>query len=177
MGWRTWMRTVGVALVVLASAFDPVALALALPPEDLAAYCRATYPQIPFQIRCMSLERTAQDRVAAARSAIDPATWNRCQSGSPAWTAMEACLAQPAAVTAPGAGGTVIPPGAPTSEPTDEQARRQPAEGAAPPAGGPTSEEARGGPGTGATPAPPVTPPAPPPATASGSGSTIILGP
>jgi len=170
------MRTVAVVLVVVALAFGPVAPAMALPPEDLAAYCRATYPQVPFQIRCMSLERTSQDRVAAARSAIDPTTWNRCQSGSASWTAMEACLAQPSAVTTPGAGGVVIPPGAPTSEPTDEQARRQPAEGAAPTPGGPTSpggpisEEARGAPGTAPT-------PAPPPATASGSGSTIILGP
>src|SRR5262245_33927228 len=176
MGWRTGMRTVAVALVVVASAFDPVALALALPPEDLSAYCRATYPQVPFQIRCMSLERASQDRVGAARSAIDPATWNRCQSGSPSWTAMEACLAQPTAGTPPAAGGAAIPPAAPATEPADEQARRQPAEGAAPPGGAPTSDDARGAPGTAPTPAPPVTP-APPPATASGSGSTIILGP
>jgi len=148
------MRTVAVVLVVVASAFDPVALALALPPEDLSAYGRATYPQVPFQIRCMSLERASQDRVAGARSAIDPTIWNRCQSGSTSWTAMEACLAQPGAVTPPAAGGAaipsggtaippggaVIPPGAPGSEPTDEQARRQPAEGAAPTAGAPTSE-------------------------------------
>jgi hypothetical protein len=165
------MRAVAVALVVVASAFDPVARAMALPPDDLAAYCRATYPQIPFQIRCMSLERTSQDRVTAARSAVDPAVWNRCQSGSPSWTAMEACLAQPTAVTTPGAGGTVIPPGAPATEPTDEPARRPPAEGAAPTAGGPPPDDARGAPGTAAPPA------SPPPATASGSGSTIILGP
>src|SRR5262245_3745941 len=171
MGVEDGMRTVAVVLVVVASAFDPVASALALPPEDLAAYCRATYPQLPFQLRCMSLERTSQDRVTAARSAVDPAVFNRCQSGSPSWTAMEACLAQPAAATTPGAGGAVIPGGAPAIEPTDEQGRRPPAQGAAPPtAGTPTPEEARGAPGTAAT-------PAPPPATASGSGSTIILGP
>jgi hypothetical protein len=164
------MRTVAVVLVVVASVFDPMAPARALPPDDLAAYCRATYPQLPFQIRCMSLERTSQDRVTAVRSAVDPAVWNRCQSGSPSWTAMEACLAQPAAVTTPGAGDAAIPGGAPATEPTDEQARRQPAPGAAPTAGTPTPEEARGAPGTAA-------PPAPPPATASGSGSTIILGP
>ena len=82
------MRAVAVALVVVASAFDPVARAMALPPDDLAAYCRATYPQIPFQIRCMSLERTAQDRVTAVRSAVDPAVWNGCQSGSASWAAM-----------------------------------------------------------------------------------------
>jgi hypothetical protein len=163
------MRTVAVVLVVVASAFDPVAPALALPPEDLAAYCRATYPQMPFQIRCMSLERTSQDRVTAARAAIDPAVWNRCQTGSPSWTAMEACLAQPSA-TPPGAGTAAIPGGAPAIEPTDEPARRQPAEGTVPPLGPPTAEEPRGAPGTAATPAPPQ-------ATASGSGSTIILGP
>ena len=74
-------------------------------------------------------------------------------------------------MTTPSAGDTVIPPGAPATEPTDEQARRQPAEGAAPTAGGLPPDDARGAPGTAAPPAPA------PPATASGSGSTIILGP
>jgi len=164
------MRTVKVVLVVVASALVPVAPTMALPPDDLAAYCRATYPQVPFQIRCMSVERASQDRVAASRSAIDPTAWNRCQGGSASWTALEACLAQPAAVTTPGAGGAVIPPAASTTEPTDEQARRQPGEAVAPGAGGPASGEARGAPGAPTT-------PAPPPATISGSPSTIILGP
>ena len=122
------MKTVAVVLVVVASALGWSAPTVALPPEDLASYCRATYPQVPFQIRCMSLERASQDRAAAARSAIDPTAWNRCQSGSASWSAMEACLAQPP----PRAPGSVVPPAAGASEPADEQARRQPADGGAP---------------------------------------------
>ena len=131
------MKTVAVVLVVMASALGWSAPTVALPPEDVASYCRATYPQVPFQIRCMSLERASQDRAAAARSAIDPATWNRCQSGSASWSAMEACLAQPATASSPAPGGSVVPPAAGASEPADEQARRQPADGGAPAAGAP----------------------------------------
>ena len=95
------MKTVAVVLVVMASALGWSAPTVALPPEDVASYCRATYPQVPFQIRCMSLERASQDRAAAARSAIDPTTWNHCQSASAAWSAMEACLAEPAPASSP----------------------------------------------------------------------------
>jgi hypothetical protein len=170
------MKTVAGALVVVASAFGLAVPSVALPPEDLAAYCRATYPQVPFQIRCMSLERASQDRVAAARTAIDQTTWDRCQSGSVSWSAMEACLAQPPGVSNPAAGGiappaaVAVPPGgAAPNEPSDDPARRQAGEGA-PAAGAPASGEARSTPGA------PATPPAPP-ATASGPSSTIILGP
>ena len=169
------MKTVAVVLVVVASALGWSAPTVALPPEDLASYCRATYPQVPLQIRCMSLERASQDRVAAARSAIDPTTWNRCQSGSASWSAMESCLAQPAATSSPAPGGVVAPGGAGVSEPADDQARRQPADGGAPASGAPAS----GAPASGearSTPGAPTTPPAPP-ATVSGSPSTIILGP
>jgi hypothetical protein len=168
------MKTVAVVLVVVASALGWSAPIVAQPPEDLASYCRATYPQVPFQIRCMSLERASQDRVAAARSAIDPTTWSGCQSGSASWSAMESCLAQPAATGSPAPGGSVVPPAAGASEPADDQARRQPADGGAPASGAPGS----GAPASGearSTPGAPATPPAP--ATASGSGSTIILGP
>jgi len=168
------MKTVAVVLVVVASALGWSAPTVALPPEDVASYCRATYPQVPFQIRCMSLERASPDRAAAARSAIDPATWNDCQIASASWSAMEACLAQPATASSPAPGGSVVPPAAGASEPADEQARRQPADGGAPAAGAPgpgapASGEARNTPGA------PAAPPAP--ATASGSPSTIILGP
>src|SRR4030095_5887676 len=95
------MKTVAVALVVVASALGLAAPTIALPPEDLAAYCRAVYPQVPFQIRCMSLERASQERIAAARSAVDQTTWDRCHNGSASWSAMETCLAQPAAASAP----------------------------------------------------------------------------
>ena len=86
------MKTVAVALVVVASALALAAPTIALPPEDLAAYCRAVYPQIPFQVRCMSLERASQDRLAAARSAVEKTTWDRCHNGSASWSAMESCL-------------------------------------------------------------------------------------
>lgn len=163
------MKTVAVVLVVMAWALGWSASTVALPPEDLASYCRATYPQVPFQIRCMSLERASQDRVAAARTAIDPTAWNRCQSGSTSWSAMESCLAQPASTSSPAPGGAVAPAGAGASEPADDPARRQPADGPAPAGGAPASGEARSTPGAQATP--------PVPATPSGSPSTIILGP
>jgi hypothetical protein len=162
------MKTVAVALVVVASAVALAAPTIALPPEDLAAYCRAVYPQIPFQVRCMSLERASQDRIAAARSAVDKTTWDRCQNGSASWSAMESCLAQPATASAPAPGSVIPPAGGGASEPADDraEARRQGGEGG----GAPASGEARTAPGAPAT--------APPPAaSASGSGSTIILGP
>ena len=164
------MKTVAVALVVVASAVSGAAPTAALPPDDLASYCRATYPQVPFQIRCMSLERASQDRVAAARAAVDPTAWSRCHTTSPSWSAMEACLAQPAAATSPAPGGVIGPGGAAPSEPADDQAPRQTGDGGAPASGAPASGEAR------STPDAPAAPPTSP-ATASGSGSTIILGP
>ena len=162
------MKTVAVALVVVASALALAAPTIALPPEDLAAYCRAVYPQIPFQVRCMSLERASQDRIAAARSAVDKTTWDRCHAGSASWSAMESCLAQPATASAPAPGAVIPPAGGGASEPADDRAdaRRQGGEGGGAPAPG----EARTAPGAPATPPPPA-------ASASGSGSTIILGP
>ena len=162
------MKTVAVALVVVASALALAAPTIALPPEDLAAYCRAVYPQIPFQVRCMSLERASQDRIAAARSAVDKTTWDRCHNGSASWSAMESCLAQPATASAPAPGSVIPPAGSGPSEPADDRAdaRRQGGEGS----GAPAPAEARTAPGAPATPPPPA-------ASASGSGSTIILGP
>jgi hypothetical protein len=160
------MKTVAVALVVVASASVLAAPTMALPPEDLAAYCRAVYPQVPFQVRCMSLERASQDRIAAARSAVDQTTWDRCHAGSASWSAMESCLAQPATASAPAPGAVTPPAGGGASEPADDRAdaRRQGGEGG----GAPASSEARTAPGASATPPPPA---------ASASGSTIILGP
>ena len=162
------MKTVAVALVVVASALALAAPTIALPPEDLAAYCRAVYPQIPFQVRCMSLERASQDRIAAARSAVEKTTWDRCHNGSASWSAMESCLAQPATASAPAPGSVIRPAGGGASEPADDRAdaRRQGGEGG----GAPAPAEARTAPGAPATPPPPA-------ASASGSGSTIILGP
>jgi hypothetical protein len=162
------MKTVAVALVVVASALASAAPTIALPPEDLAAYCRAVYPQIPFQVRCLSLERASQDRIAAARSAVDKATWDRCHDGSASWSAMESCLAQPATASAPAPGSVIPPAGGGASEPADDRAEARPQGGEG--GGAPASGEARTAPGSPAT--------APPPgASASGSGSTIILGP
>ena len=169
------MKTVAVALVVVGSALASAAPTIALPPEDLAAYCRAVYPQIPFQVRCMSLERASQDRIAAARSAVEKTTWDRCHAGSASWSAMENCLAQPATASAPAPGAVVPPAGGGASEPADDrsepaddraEARRPDGEAGGAPAPG----EARTAPGAPATPPPPA-------ASASGSGSTIILGP
>lgn len=162
------MKTVAVALVVVASALALAAPTIALPPEDLAAYCRAVYPQIPFQVRCMSLERASQDRLAAARSAVEKTTWDRCHNGSASWSAMESCLAQPATASAPAPGSVTPPAGGGASEPADDRAdaQRQGGEGG----GAPAPAEARTAPGAPATPPPPA-------ASASGSGSTIILGP
>jgi hypothetical protein len=162
------MKSVAVVLVVVASALGSAAPTTALPPEDLAAYCRAVYPQVPFQIRCMSLERASQERVAAARPAVEPTAWDRCHNASASWSAIESCLAQPATASAPAPGSAIPPPGAGASEPADDRAapRRQGGEGG----GLPASGEAR------IPPTAPATPP-PPAETASGSGSTIILGP
>ena len=162
------MRTVTVALVVAASALGSAAPTLALPPEDLATYCRATYPQVPFQIRCMSLERASQQRLAAARAKIDQTTWDRCHGASASWSSMEACLAQPASASTPAPGAVVGPGTGGASEPADDRADagRQSGEGG----GAPSSGEARSVPGA------PAAPPSSP-ATASGSPSTIILGP
>jgi hypothetical protein len=64
----------------------------AAPPDDIAAYCRASYPQEPLQVRCLALEDAAADAVRLAAAATDRATFNRCLSTSRSWTAMEACL-------------------------------------------------------------------------------------
>ena len=162
------MRTVTGALVVIASALGAAVPTAAVPPEDLASYCRATYPQVPFQIRCMSLERASQERLNAARQAVDQATWDRCRNTSASWSTMEACLAQPATAGAPG-GGAGAAVGAPTpagaSETPDERGNAQRPSGEG---GAPVSGEARNEPGAPAT---------PPSAATTGSGSTIILGP
>jgi hypothetical protein len=169
------MRAVAVALVVVASALGLSAPTIALPPEDLAAYCRAVYPQVPFQIRCMSLERASQERIAAARSAVDQTAWDRCHSGSASWSAMENCLAQPATASAPAPGAVVPPAGGGASEPADD--RSEPADDRAEArrpggeeGGAPAPGEARTAPGAPVAAQPPA-------AIVSGSGSTIILGP
>ena len=161
------MKTVAVALAWWLRLWLWPAPTIALPPEDLAAYCRAVYPQIPFQVRCMSLERASQDRLAAARSAVRKPPWDRCHNGSASWSAMESCLAQPATASAP-ARVHRPPAGGGPSEPADDRAdaRRQGGEGG----GAPAPAEARTAPSAPATPPPPA-------ASASGSGSTIILGP
>ena len=159
------MRTVTGALIVVASALGAAVPTVAVPPEDLASYCRATYPQVPFQIRCMSLERASQERLNAARQAVDPTTWDRCHNSSASWSSMEACLTQPATagVPAPGAAVGAPTPAGSSGTPESGNAQRQGGEGGVLSAG-----EARNDPGA------PATPPA---ASTSGSPSTIILGP
>ena len=144
-----------VATVALLAPLTPVAAA---PPDDVAAYCRATYPQIQFQVRCLNVENAAAERVSRAGPSADRDAFNRCLSTSPSWAATEACLAQsargvpmggvPGMMTPPSAGLTPAPgaePGGPTVGP--------PAGAAAAPA--PAAEAAAGGP----------------------AGSTVVLGP
>jgi hypothetical protein len=153
------MRSVAAWPVALGSVLTLLGSAAAAPPEDSAAYCRATNPQMQSQLRCIALEKASQERLVRAQGAIDPQAWARCQGQSGSWTQMEACIAQP---ESPTAGATPVPgaatpggvtPGAETANP------------AAPP-GAAT-------PGTATPGASAAVPPAP----ATGSPSTIILGP
>jgi hypothetical protein len=136
----------------------------AAPPEDIAAYCRAIHPQVPFQVRCLNLENAAAARLGRVGPGVDPEGWNRCRSSASSWSAMEHCLADPARAAGPG-GGTAVGPGGPGR-----------GERAAEPAPG-----ASGGAAAPAAPAPVPTPPATsaPPAPAGNvpPSSTVILGP
>lgn len=127
------MRTVvawPVATVFLLALLAPAAAA---PHTDVAAYCRATYPQ-SLQVRCVSVENAAAARVARTAAAIDRTVFDECLGVSPSWTVMESCLAQSAygesSDRAPGAtpplGASVQPrpdPGAAGRESAPEQNR------------------------------------------------------
>ncbi len=155
------MRPVVAWLVATVALLMLPALAAAAPPQDVAAYCRATYPQVQFQVRCLNVEHAAAERVSRADPAADRDAFNRCLSGSASWAAMEACLAQSARGEA--AGGPAVTTGTPS--PTVGPGAPRPAQEGGSPAG-PSPETAA----------------APPPAPAPGaagtpSPSTVILGP
>jgi hypothetical protein len=128
------MRTVVAWPVATVFLLAPLAPAAAAPPTDVAAYCRAAYPQLPVQARCVNVENAAAARVARTAAAIDRTVFDECLGVSPSWTAMESCLAQSAygesSDRAPGAtpplGASVQPrpdPGAAGRESAPEQNR------------------------------------------------------
>ena len=159
------MRAVVASLFAVAMLLGVVSVTpvVAAPPDDVAAYCRSVYPQVQFQVRCISLEKAAAGRVARAGAGGDPDAFNRCQGTSASWAEMERCLAEStraAAAAATGAAGGAMSraPG----QPADPGVSR-PHQSGAPPAG-------------------PARPAAPGTATAPGaagapSPSTVILGP
>jgi hypothetical protein len=156
------MRLLVASLVAVASLVSQHVRAAAEPPEDVAAYCRAVFPQMQFQLRCLSQERSAAERVARA-GAGDPDAASRCRGSSPSWSAMERCLADAArATTAAGTGGGAVG-GAPMTRPSTggEPTAARPSDG-----GGPAAPPARVAAPT------PTTPGVPAP-----SPSTVILGP
>jgi hypothetical protein len=154
------MRSVVAWLVASAAVPGLLVPAVAAPPDDLGVYCRANNPQMQSQVRCLYTEKAAQDRLARARPGVDPALWSRCQSASPAWTAMETCLAP----GSPPDAGPGLVPAARGEGPVEERAD--------PRAAAPETAATPGGP-DGVTPAA-AAPAAPAPLS---SPSTIILGP
>jgi len=95
------MRTVVAGLIATVSLLASLPGAAA-PPEDVAAYCRATYPQVQFQVRCLNVEHAAAARVSRASAGADPGVFNHCLSVTASWASMEACLAEaPLAAPAP----------------------------------------------------------------------------
>ena len=155
------MRTVVAGLVAVAAGLVLPAPVAAVPPEDLAAYCRAAYPQTEFQLRCLNVETAAAERVARAAARADRDAFSRCLGASPSWAAMEICLAQVAR------GGPLPSAGGPVSmaPPAVDQGARRPGQGAGPP-----TDVARDLPGV-------VPPAAAPEAAVAPSPSTTVLGP
>jgi hypothetical protein len=155
------MRTVVGGLIAIVFLLTLLAPGTAAPPEDVAAYCRATYPQVQFQVRCLNVEYAAAARVSRASAGADPGVFNRCLSVTASWASMEACLAQAArGVQAGGIGGgmsTGTPAGSPGARPLDRE-------------GGPSADPLRG-----TASAPPLAPT--PAAAGAPSPSTTILGP
>jgi hypothetical protein len=141
------MRTVGAWLVAAGSGLALLTPVAAAPPEDVAAYCRAVYPQIQFQVRCLNVEHAAAERVSRSAAGADRDAFNRCSTASPSWAAMESCLAQSARGTpAGGVGGVMSPPalGADPGAARPSDGARPPADTAATPAAGSPSAPAPG---------------------------------
>jgi hypothetical protein len=156
------MRTAVAWPVATASLLALLAPALAAPPADIAVYCRATYPQVPFQVRCLNVENAAAARVARTAETADRIVFDSCLDASSSWAVMEGCLAQasPAGRGAPAPAATAVPP-SPGVAPA--QPARDP--GTASPGNAGTTVEA---------PAPETTTDT---AVGASSPSTVILGP
>jgi hypothetical protein len=152
------MKTVVAWLVATVCMLVLLAPTAAAPPEDVVAYCRATYPDVQFQVRCLDVERAAAERVSRSGPGADRGVFNRCLSLSPSWASMETCLAQSTRGGSVG-GGPGVAAGTP-SPAVDPAAPRPDPRG---PAASPTE---------GAAAAPPPTPSAGVP-----PSSTVILGP
>jgi hypothetical protein len=163
------MRTAVAGLLGAAAVVSLVSRGAAAPPEDVAAYCRGTYPQVQLQLRCLNVEHAAATRVSQSASAVDRETFGGCLSASPSWSATENCLAQAARSGLPPAPVAALPPAAERSGGPLQQAASPPAAtesgvpGAAPPVL----------PGV----IPPVLPGVIPPAAAGLSPATAALGP
>jgi hypothetical protein len=153
------MRTAVAELVMAAAVTILVAPVAAAPPEDVAAYCRVTYPQVLQQVRCLNAEHGAASRVSQAAITADRGAFDRCLGVSPSWSAMESCLAQAARGGPPPTPLAALPPSAARSGDAPDQAAGAPAEsgGVAPGAQTPAAPGA----------IPPVLPGVVPPAAAS----------
>jgi hypothetical protein len=149
------MRRLIVSLVAIGAGLVALGSAGAAPPDDLAAYCRATYGAVQHQVRCLYTERAARERLGRRQVAVDPETWSQCQGRAGSWTAVENCVAQPAAGGAGPAGGAG----------GGQEQRRGAADSAAVTPGARTP--------TPATPSPAGSQPP----VVTGSPSTVILGP
>jgi hypothetical protein len=165
MRYTAAMRAVVASLFVAALLLGPVP-AGSSPPDDIAAYCRAQHPQIPFQVRCLNVENAAAARVGRVGPGPDPEGWTRCRATTPSWSAMEQCMAESARAAAARGDAGAAAGAAGATGPTE----RPPTAGVPRPDGG------------GAPSAPPpvaTTPPAPatPPPPAVPGSSTVILGP
>jgi hypothetical protein len=160
------MRAVVASLFVAAVLLGPSPPASASPPDDIAVYCRALHPQMPFQVRCLNLENAAAARVGRVGPGSDPDGWNRCRATTPSWSAMERCLAESARAASTGGGGGGGGAGAGPME-------RPPAPATAPGATGP----GHGGAPAAQPPAAGASPTSTPPAPGAPPSSTVILGP
>src|SRR6266508_1008867 len=124
------MRAVVAWLVAAVSGLALLTPVAAAPPEDVAAYCRAVYPQVQFQVRCLNVEHAAAERVSQSAAGADRDAFNRCMTASPSWAAMESCLAPSARGAVAGGVGGVMSPTAPGADPgavRSQDATRPPA--------------------------------------------------
>jgi hypothetical protein len=154
------MSAVVVALLAATLLLAAPSRVQSAPPDDVAAFCRASHPDPQLQLQCLAQEAAAADRIA--RALVAQERLNQCRAASPSWSAFERCLAAPAGeATPPSSGGAGGAPAEGTPGPGPVAEPAVPAGAAAAP--GPAAAE---------TPAPPALPALDPP-----SSSTLVLGP